>query len=81
MKSGTQTEEQLIQELKDLRRKIAGLEKSETDRKRTEEALRESEEKYRSLTSTEDSMYFVDRRRPVSVYEQGPLVEAWPVNR
>ena len=32
-----------------------------TDRKRTEEELRESEEKYRSLASTADSMYLVDR--------------------
>ena len=32
-----------------------------TDRKRAEEALRESEEKYRSLASTADSMYLVDR--------------------
>ncbi|MGZ6276690.1 MAG: PAS domain S-box protein, partial [Syntrophales bacterium] len=32
-----------------------------TERKRADEALRESEEKYRSLASTEDSMYLVDR--------------------
>ncbi|MCX5845071.1 MAG: PAS domain S-box protein, partial [Deltaproteobacteria bacterium] len=32
-----------------------------TERKRTEEALRESEEKYRSLASSADSMYLVDR--------------------
>ena len=32
-----------------------------TERKRAEEALRESEEKYRSLASTEDSMYLIDR--------------------
>jgi PAS domain S-box-containing protein len=32
-----------------------------TGRKRAEEALRESEEKYRSLASTADSMYIVDR--------------------
>ncbi len=32
-----------------------------TERKRAEEALRESEEKYRSLASTADSMYLVDR--------------------
>lgn len=61
MKSEIHTEEQLIQELRDLRRRVFELEKSETDRKRTEEALRESEEKYRSLASSEDSMYFVDK--------------------
>jgi PAS domain S-box-containing protein len=32
-----------------------------TERKRAEEALRESEEKYRSLASAADSMYLVDR--------------------
>lgn len=32
-----------------------------TERKQTEEALRESEEKYHSLISTEDFMYLVDR--------------------
>jgi PAS domain S-box-containing protein len=32
-----------------------------TERKRADEALRESEEKYRSLASTEDSMYLIDR--------------------
>ncbi len=61
MKSEIQTEEQLIRELEDLRCRTAELEKSEADRKQAEEALRESEEKYRSLASTEDSLYSVDR--------------------
>ena len=61
MKDDKKTKEQLIQELKDLRRKIAELEKTETGRKRAEEELRESEEKYRSLAFAEDPMYFVDR--------------------
>ena len=61
MNDDKKTKEQLIQELEDLRRRIAELEKTETGRKRAEEELRESEEKYRSLAFTEDPMYFVDR--------------------
>jgi diguanylate cyclase (GGDEF)-like protein/PAS domain S-box-containing protein len=61
MNDNRKTKEQLIQELKDLRRRIAEFEKAETERKQAEDSLRESEEKYRSLASTEDSMYFVDR--------------------
>ncbi len=61
MKDDKKTKEQLIRELEDLRRGIAELKKTETGRKRAEEALRESEEKYRFLAFTEDPMYFVDR--------------------
>ena len=61
MNDNQKTKEQLIQELEDLRRRIAELEKTETGRKRAEEELRESEEKYRSLAFTEDPMYFIDR--------------------
>ena len=61
MNGNHKTKAQLLKELEDLRCRIDEQEKSEIQRKRSEEALRESEEKYRSLTSTEDSMYFVDR--------------------
>jgi diguanylate cyclase (GGDEF)-like protein/PAS domain S-box-containing protein len=61
MNDNRKSKEQLIKELEDLRQQVAEHEKSETERKRAEEALRQSEEKYRSLASTEDSMYFVDR--------------------
>jgi PAS domain S-box-containing protein len=40
---------------------IVGVSMNVTARKRAEEALKESEEKYRSLASTADSMYLVDR--------------------
>lgn len=43
-----QTKEQLIRELDHLRRTNAELEKSETDRLRAEEALRESEERFKA---------------------------------
>ncbi len=48
MKSEIQTEEQLIQELEHLRRRTAELEKSEADRLRAKEALRESEERFKA---------------------------------
>jgi len=49
MDDNGKTKDQLIQEGEDLRRKIAELGKSETERKRVEEALRESAERYRGL--------------------------------
>lgn len=49
MKDEGKTKEQLIEELSELRQRIADLEASETERKRAEEVLRESEQKYRNL--------------------------------
>ena len=49
MTDNRKTEELMVQEVEDLRRRIAELEKSGTERKRVEEALRESEDRYRGL--------------------------------
>ena len=49
MKDKAKTKEQLINELAGLRQRNTELATSETERKRAEEALRESERKYRSL--------------------------------
>jgi PAS domain S-box-containing protein len=49
MKLENKTKRQLISEIEELRQRIGELEKSETDRKRAEEALRESEERFREL--------------------------------
>lgn len=49
MKDKYKTKEQLINELAEMRRRIAELEKSETEHKQVEEVLRESENKFRSL--------------------------------
>ena len=55
------TRESLIEELGELRQRVAELEASETKRKRAEEALRDSEEKYRPLAeSLPDLVYEFD---------------------
>ncbi len=61
MNDNRKTQEQLIQELEYLRRRIAELEKSETESKRVEEALRASEELFRSyLEYAPDGVYMSD---------------------
>jgi len=61
MNDNRKTKEQLIQELEDLRRRIAELEKSETERKQVDEALRESEEKFRTIfDGASDGMLIAD---------------------
>ena len=51
----------MIQELASLRQRIAGLERSESERKRVEEALRESEERYNVIFDRSlDCIYVVD---------------------
>jgi PAS domain S-box-containing protein len=51
MKAEDKAKERLIDELLELRQRIAELETSEEDRKRAEEALRKSEERYRHITA------------------------------
>jgi diguanylate cyclase (GGDEF)-like protein/PAS domain S-box-containing protein len=59
MNDNRKTKVQLIQELEDLRRKIAEFEKSETKRRQAEEALRESEENYRNFFKNANEAIFV----------------------
>ncbi|MGD1154114.1 MAG: PAS domain S-box protein [Syntrophales bacterium] len=61
MKDQSKKKQVLIQELVSLRERIVELEQSESERKKTEDALRETEERYRALASSADSMYLVDR--------------------
>ncbi|MFH0787442.1 MAG: PAS domain S-box protein, partial [Pseudomonadota bacterium] len=61
MDDNRKTKGQLIQELEDLRRRIAEFEKSETERKLAEDALIQSEERYRTiLDNTQEGYYEVD---------------------
>jgi PAS domain S-box-containing protein len=56
MKDERKTKKQLIAEMEDLRRKVADLEALETTFKRTEAALRESEQMARALLNTPSSI-------------------------
>ena len=61
MKDPSGTKQELIEEISILKKKIEKLEKTETAYKQAEEALRESEEKYRTiLENIEDGYYEVD---------------------
>jgi len=69
MKDEEKTREQLLSELVELRQRLAEFEEVEAERKRVEEALRESEERYRSIfEQAADSIVLVDA-------ETGALVE------
>jgi diguanylate cyclase (GGDEF)-like protein/PAS domain S-box-containing protein len=62
MKDQEKTKEQLIGEVVELRQRISELETLEAGRRKAEESLQKSEEKFRSLVdSTDDSIYLVDR--------------------
>lgn len=52
MDDEAKTKEQLLAELFELRERVSELEKERVERKRTEEALREGEERFRSLVET-----------------------------
>ncbi len=62
MKKTTKSKEQLMDELLELQKQISSLEAVQAERKEIENALKLSEEKYRSLVeSTDDSIYLVNR--------------------
>jgi len=61
MKNEDKTKEQLINELSELRRRISDLEKSETQSRRNETLLRDSEERYRAIfEQSGDCIYLAD---------------------
>jgi PAS domain S-box-containing protein len=61
MNDRDRTDQEMLEEISALQKRVRALERSEAKLKRAEQALRESEEKCRSLASAADSMYLVDR--------------------
>ncbi len=61
MKDPSKTKQELIEELSVLKKKIKKLEKSESERKQAEDALQESERKFRSVFESFEDIYSRDR--------------------
>ena len=68
MHDAAQTNAQLINELAELRQKVTNLETAETERKRAEEALRESEERFRRLSEA--------TFEGIIIHEEGKIIDA-----
>jgi len=72
MKDKDKRKEQLINELVEMRRKVAELEASEDDRKQVERELRESEERFRRFAeeASFEGIFFHDKGRILDVNQQ-----------
>jgi PAS domain S-box-containing protein len=58
MKDSDQSKQELVNELKRMRQRIAELEAAEAEHKRTEETLRQSEERYRTIVEEMEEGYY-----------------------
>jgi len=64
-------QKKLINEIKELRRQITGLKKSKAERKQAEAALQESEEIFRSIsTSAQDGIVMMDNEGNISYWNK-----------
>jgi len=72
MKDKEKRKEQLINELVELRRRVAELEASEVDHKRVERELRESEERFRTFAreASFEGIFFHDKGKILDVNQQ-----------
>jgi PAS domain S-box-containing protein len=80
MKYKDKTKEKLINELSKLRQRISELEASETERKRAEEALKASEEKFKNIyESVADGLIFLNRTgRIIDINKQALKIYGGP---
>ncbi len=68
MKDQEKAKAELLQELETLRGKLAGFEKTEIEHKRTEEALRKSQERFRKIFQySNDAIFIIDAERDIIV--------------
>ena len=81
MKDADKTKKQLIEELTGLRRQIAELEVSKAGRKRVEDALRVSEEKYRMLVETMSDGLGIQDKNGLITYVNDRLRTMWGYSR
>ena len=73
MKDKNKTKAQLISELEELRRRVGEFEESETEPKRAEKTLQQSEERFRSLVETTTDWYWEVDENAVYTYASPKL--------
>jgi PAS domain S-box-containing protein len=75
MSDKEKTKEQLIEELQRLRQRVVELEASEAERKRTEEALQESEKNFRALADNANDGIMIAAGKGAHIYANRRMAE------